>query len=98
MGGIAKRLLARLGIWRSDDLVTVPPELSACEFDCVKTECDEGHFDVCKRRLRTAAALRAEDDRQAAAAAGVQSEPCVAPPLAANDVTSAPATDLSAAR
>ena len=60
MGGMAKRLLARLGIWRSDDIATVPPELAACEYDCVKKDCDEEHFEVCERRLHTADVLHAE--------------------------------------
>jgi hypothetical protein len=87
MGAMAKRILARLGIWRSDVVQTVPPELAACEYDCPKKECDDAHFENCERRLHTAEVLRAEAHAQEVDGAE-RPEPCVAPTAPANDPVS----------
>lgn len=86
MGNFAKRILARLGIWRSEALETVPPELAACEYDCVKTDCDDEHFETCARRLHTAEVLKAEaaSPMGGPMTGGEVPEACVAPVLAAN--------------
>lgn len=98
MGRIAKRLLARFGIWRSDNVSTVPPELAACEYGCVHNECAEDRFETCERRLRTAAVLRAEAANKDPATGSERPEPCITPPAAANDGAAAPQPDRTAAR
>lgn len=98
MSRIAKRLLARFGIWRSDNVSTVPPELAACEYGCVHTECAEDRFETCERRLRTAAVLQAEAATQDQAVGSERPEPCVVPVIVANDGAPASEPDRTAAR
>ena len=43
--------------WLSNQVQRVPPEMSACEFECHKPDCRYGEWEHCKRRL---AAMEAE--------------------------------------
>jgi hypothetical protein len=60
--------LARLSQWTRNILVAdVPDDIAACEFDCRKTQCPEGEWEHCKRRLTHAAAgelSRARTDKR----------------------------------
>lgn len=43
----------RLRRWLAARLIqTVPDELAACEFDCVRSECPSDEWQSCERRLR----------------------------------------------
>jgi hypothetical protein len=46
-------LISRIRRWIRDEIVQeVPPEMSACEFDCRHLECTQGEWETCKNRLR----------------------------------------------
>ena len=43
----------RLRQWFKTRLIQeVPEEIAACEFECRKTECREGDWETCEKRLR----------------------------------------------
>ena len=43
----------RLRRWMRSRLVQdVPEDVAACEFECRRTECKQGEWETCERRLR----------------------------------------------
>jgi hypothetical protein len=43
----------RLRRWIKRRLIQdVPEEIAACEFECRRTECQQGEWETCERRLR----------------------------------------------
>ena len=53
--------LRRLQRWIKTRLIQdVPKDIAACEFECRRTECRQGEWETCERRLR---AMRGDKDR-----------------------------------
>jgi hypothetical protein len=43
----------RLRRWIKSRLIQdVPEDIAACEFECHRTECRQGDWEICERRLR----------------------------------------------
>ena len=61
VGGVmsyrSSALIRRVIDWWQRQSEAISPELAACEFECRKTECDEGKFENCDRRLTMARLL-----------------------------------------
>ena len=64
MGAQAEKRLSpfyRLRRWIKGRLIQdVPEDIAACEFECRRTECQQGKWETCEKRLR---GMRGDKDR-----------------------------------
>lgn len=81
-------LIRRVIDWWQRQSEAISPELAACEFECRKTECNEGKFENCDRRL-TMARLLTRKAADATAPAHPEA-PIITPQLARPPSTSSP--------
>lgn len=54
-------MFGKLLHWLRNPVSSVPEGIAVCEFDCTKTECIQGDWNQCERRLKVCASKQQEE-------------------------------------